>query len=50
MLDTRKDADRLMVMSMARTQAVGSLARESRLSLRPGEVSTIDLPALDVDD
>ena len=47
-LDTRKDADRLMILSMARTQATGSLAREARLSLQPGEVSRIDLSALEV--
>lgn len=49
-LDTRKDADRLMILSMARTQATGSLARESRLSLQPGEVSRIDLSALEVNE
>jgi hypothetical protein len=47
-LDTRKDGDRLMILAMARTQATGSLARESRLSLAPGEVSRIDLSALEV--
>lgn len=47
LLDTQKSADRLMVLSMARTQATGSLARESRLSLHPGEVSRIDLTQLE---
>ena len=47
-LDTRNAADRLMVLSMARTQATGTLARESRLSLKPGEISNIDLAPLEV--
>jgi hypothetical protein len=47
-LDTRNVADRLMVLSMARTQAAGALARESRLSLKPGEISQIDLSPLEV--
>lgn len=50
LFDTHKSADRLMVLAMARTQAHGSLARESRLSLHPGEVSRIDLSQLEVID
>ena len=47
-LDTRNSADRLMVLSMARTQATGALAREINLSRKSGEKSTIDLLPLEV--
>jgi hypothetical protein len=49
MLDTHKAADRMMVLAMARTQGLGTLARESRLSLKPGEVAGLDLPRLEVE-
>lgn len=47
-LDTRNEPDRQMVLGMSNIQYAGALARESRLSLRPGEVAGILAPFVEM--
>jgi hypothetical protein len=48
LLDTRSEPDRQMILGMSNTQYGGALAHESRLSLKPGEVSTIPAPFVEM--
>jgi hypothetical protein len=48
MLDTRNEPDRQMILGMSNTQYAGALARESRMSLQPGEVAGILAPFVEM--
>ena len=48
MLYDRNPADRMMIQAMAATQHAGALAYQSRLSHKPGEISTIEAPRIEV--
>ena len=47
-LDTRNEPDRQMILAAGNVQYAGALAHESRLSLKPGEVSIIPAPFTEV--